>query len=444
MAYLTNGCRPFYKFFIPTQKKEVFMDLDPRCRDKVLLLLEKGVDIPNPLSIHIGREVDPGRISGSGVRIEPGCRIYGRETVLCAGARLGREGPATLENCQLGPNVEFKAGYGRESTFLHGASMGLGAQVREGCLLEEQASGAHCVGLKQTILFPFVTLGSLINFCDCLMAGGTSRRNHSEVGSSYIHFNYTPDGEKTTPTLIGDVSRGVMLNQPPIFLGGQGGIVGPQRIEYGTVLAAGSILRQDVIEENKLVICPAPRGGMTNFTPHVYSGLSRMAEKNIQYLANLTALEQWYEHVRKPFFETEEHGEHLYQGARSRLAMAMAERLKRLRTMSEHMVNSIKDGSADSRASRSKLEFKDNLERIEGLFTDTNATETGAKERDAFLSALDSAGTFRSGAYIESIQALPREVTRQGTQWLNKIVEDYCIKAAAMLPSLKMFRKIIL
>lgn len=53
------------------------------------------------------------------------------------------------------------------------------------------------------------------------MAGGTSRKDHSEVGSSYIHFNYTPDGDKTTPSLICDVPRGVMLNQPPIFLGRQ-------------------------------------------------------------------------------------------------------------------------------------------------------------------------------------------------------------------------------
>ena len=92
--------------------------------------------------------------------------------------------------------------------------MGLGAQVRETCILEEEASGAHCAGIKQTILLPFVTLGSLINFCDCLMAGGTSRQNHSEVGSSYIHFNFTPDGDKTTPSLIGDVPRGVMLAEP--------------------------------------------------------------------------------------------------------------------------------------------------------------------------------------------------------------------------------------
>ncbi len=116
--------------------------------------------------------------------------------------------------------------------------MASGAQVREGCILEEEANASHTVGLKQTILFPFVTLGSLINFCDCFMAGGTSRKNHSEVGSSYIHFNYTPNQDKATASLIGDVPKGVMINQAPIFLGGQGGLVGPSRIGYGTVIAA--------------------------------------------------------------------------------------------------------------------------------------------------------------------------------------------------------------
>ena len=34
------------------------------------------------------------------------------------------------------------------------------------------------------------------------MAGGTSRKDHSEVGSSYIHFNFTPDGDKTTRVAV--------------------------------------------------------------------------------------------------------------------------------------------------------------------------------------------------------------------------------------------------
>ena len=184
------------------------MDVEPRSTEKIRLLLEKTVDIPNPLTIDIGEEVPIDQISGKGVKIHPGCRIYGEKTVLSAGCQLGAEAPVTVENCFLGPKVELKGGFFSHSVFLEKASMGMCAHVREGTILEEEASGAHCVGLKQTILFPFVTLGSLINFCDCLMAGGTSRKNHSEVGSSYIHFNYTPNQDKATASLIGDVPRG--------------------------------------------------------------------------------------------------------------------------------------------------------------------------------------------------------------------------------------------
>ena len=199
------------------------MELQPDCKEKVARLIDKGVRIPNPLTLDIGQEVSVDRISGESVVIYPGCRIYGEKTVVSAGARIGYEGPVTIDNCRIGPKVEVKGGYFNNSVFLEGANMGLGAQVREACILEEEASGAHCVGLKQTILFPFVTLGSLINFCDCLMAGGTSRQNHSEVGSSYIHFNFTPDGDKTTPSLIGDVPRGVMLERPPSSSAARGG-----------------------------------------------------------------------------------------------------------------------------------------------------------------------------------------------------------------------------
>ena len=309
------------------------MDLKPRSYDKIARLIEKGVDIPNPLTLDMGEEVNIDQISGKGVRIYPGCRIYGKETVISTGAQIGYEGPVTIEDCQIGPMVELKGGYFKRAVFLEKANMGLGAHVRDGCILEEQAKGAHCVALKQTILFPFVTLGSLINFCDCLMAGGTSRKNHSEVGSSYIHFNFTPDGDKTTPSLIGDVPRGVMLNQPLIFLGGQGGIIGPLRLGYGNVVSAGTILRRDLLEDNKLVIGKFSRGVIREFIPMVYSRLSRVVRNNIYYLANLMALEQWYINVRSSFFKAQEFGELMYAGVLDKLAMAKEERIKRLKTM---------------------------------------------------------------------------------------------------------------
>ncbi len=292
----------------------------PESHEKISLLIDKGVDIPNPGTIDIGAEVNVDQISGKGVKIYPGCRIYGRKTVISEGCKLGYEGPVTLEDCRLGAGVELKGGFFSKSVFLEKANMGMGAHVREGCILEEQVSGAHTVGLKHTILFPFVTLGSLVNFCDCLMAGGTSRSNHSEVGSSYIHFNFTPDADKTTPSLLGDVPRGVMLNQPPIFLGGQGGIIGPVRLGFGNVIAAGTILRHDYPGDNQLIFEQAPASSVKNYVPAAYPGIRRVVENNILYLANLKALEFWYTGVRKHFLEAQEFGSLLYSGAMEQLS----------------------------------------------------------------------------------------------------------------------------
>jgi bifunctional UDP-N-acetylglucosamine pyrophosphorylase/glucosamine-1-phosphate N-acetyltransferase len=106
------------------------------------------------MTLYLDDDVQVEQISGNGVTLFPGCRIYGSETVISRGAQLGFEGPVTVENCQIGPGVELKGGYFRKTVFLEKANMGLGAHVREGSILEEQSGGAHCVGLKQTILFP--------------------------------------------------------------------------------------------------------------------------------------------------------------------------------------------------------------------------------------------------------------------------------------------------
>ncbi len=415
------------------------MELKPRCYDKIVQLVEKGVDIPNPLTLDIGEEVNTDLISGDGVRIYPGCRIYGEDTVISAGCQIGYEGPATVEACQLGPKVELKQGYFKKSVFLEKANMSLGAHVREGCILEEEANGAHCVGLKQTILFPFVTLGSLINFCDCLMAGGTSRKDHGEVGSSYIHFNFTPDGDKTTPSIIGDVPRGVMLNRPPVFLGGQGGIVGPVRTGFGNVVAAGTILRTDILEDNKLVIGRAHRGRVIDFVPKSYLGLSRIVANNIIYLANLAALEQWYLHVRKRFFSTQEFGEHIHAGLLDKVSLAKKERIKRLEAMAGEMPHAL-EGDEKVRGTTAKMQFHDHIGQISRLFQSSAVAEKLADGRDRFLEALFTHYGNYDGGYIEIIQSLPDALSKEGTLWLDRVVEEFCNRVKIILPAMNLFK----
>jgi bifunctional UDP-N-acetylglucosamine pyrophosphorylase/glucosamine-1-phosphate N-acetyltransferase len=411
------------------------VELRPALRDKIKRLMEKGVNFPNPLAIDIGDEVDIDRISGNGVKIYPGCRIHGDKTVISAGALIGREGPATIDNCQLGPRVELKGGYFNQSVFLEQSNLGLGAQVREGCILEEEASGAHCVGLKQTILFPFVTLGSLINFCDCLMAGGTSRKNHSEVGSSYIHFNFTPDGDKTTASLLGDVPRGVMLNQPPIFLGGQGGIVGPLRLGFGNVVAAGCVLREDILQDRQLISVKPPVERTTDLRPRSYPSLTRIVRNNFVYLANLAALEQWYTHVRQPFFREQELGELVYRGALEKLAMATGERFKRIEDMAGKLADSLAEGADDP----GRRELSENAGRLRELFAGGTAQQAGREQRDRFLAGLQQNRNQGAG-YIETIQRLPAEVLLEGTQWLDQIVDGITRLLASLVSSMGLAR----
>ena len=414
------------------------MDFKPKSHEKIQQLLDKGVEIPNPGTLDIGNDVNVDQISGDGVRIYPGCRIYGGKTVISSGCKLGYEAPVTIEDCQLGSKVELKGGFFSKSVFLEKANMGMGAHVREGCILEEEAGGAHSVGLKQTILFPFVTLGSLINFCDCLMAGGTSRSNHSEVGSSYIHFNFTPDADKTTASLLGDVPRGVMLNQPPIFLGGQGGIIGPARLGFGNVVAAGSVLRHDYPGDNQLIFEQAPAGSVKNYRQAAYPGIGRVVKNNILYLANLTALEMWYTHIRKPFLEAQPFGLLLYAGVLEQLAAGKKERLKRLKAMAQKAVASGKDVPA-------RRELHEKISLIEELFTGKipDVLSRTDPSREIFLNDFEKIAGGNRTNYIETIQGMPAAVSSKGVAWLSGIVDALAQKAAQAVPSMALIKKIM-
>jgi len=267
-------------------------------RSRIETMIERGVQFVDPSQVYIDAAVRPERVC-AGVVIHPGCRLIGDRTFIGPNSEVGCEGPATLHNAVLGEGVRVDAGFLDGAVLLDRSRAGWGAHFRPGTLLEEEASTAHAVGLKHTILLSFVTLGSLINFCDCLMAGGRSRQDHSEVGSGFIHFNFTPWGErgdKATPSLVGDVVSGVFLRERRIFLGGSGGLVGPGKVGYGAIVGAGQVTREPVPEDTILV-----RRGPDIELRRKHGSLGRTEPKlshNLEYIAQLRALRSWYEHVR--------------------------------------------------------------------------------------------------------------------------------------------------
>jgi UDP-N-acetylglucosamine/UDP-N-acetylgalactosamine diphosphorylase len=394
---------------------------------QVHTLLERGLVIHRPEAVEIAPDVRVERLA-PGVVLHAGCKLAGAATSIGPGCVLGAEAPMTVVNCQLGRGVALKGGYAEGATFLDGANVGSGAHLRPGTLLEEEAHAAHTVGLKQTILLPYVTLGSLINFCDLLMAGGTDRKNHSEVGSSYIHFNYTPHQDKATPSLLGDVPHGVMLDQPAIFLGGQGGLVGPCRIGFGCVVPAGIVWRGDAPEDgmllqpeqNTMARAMQPR----QFKAGSFKSVARIVKNNLLYLGNLRALEQWYRHARRPFLNRDVWALACVEGALLRLRECIEERIKRIGELAARMPRSQELARQSGCAAAPWLAEQEKLQRqwpaLEIALKQPPVDELGAEERGQLVGALLK---HMGGSFVDAVRALPPEARRNGTAWLQKIVE---------------------
>lgn len=393
-------------------------------------LLEHGVIIPCLESVEIADDIRPERIA-PGVILHAGCRLSGAETSIGPGCEIGAEAPATISNCQLGRGVRLEGGFFSNATFLDGAHMGSGAHVRGGTLIEEQAGAAHSVAFKQTILFPFVTAGSLINFCDGLMAGGTDRRNHSEIGSSYIHFNFTPHQDKATASLIGDVPRGVMLDQPPIFLGGQGGLVGPARIEFGVVIPAGVIVRHDILDREHVVIPPAPSATSRSFMPGAYRAIQRIVHNNLAFIGNVLALREWYRYARRETLDADMFAGFCWQGALQRIEDAFEERVRRMRELAERMPRSLEIARRDPRFAlpdrilAQQQALIDRWPAIEDALRNGPPPNLGERERDAFLRVWTA--TPDSQPHVRRLAELPADKKQLGSAWLQAIV-DWAIR----------------
>jgi len=387
----------------------------------VRALLLRGVEMPDPAQVFVDESVVPERIAASAV-LHPGTRLTGTLTSIGPGTVVGAEGPATLQHVQAGHGVKVRSGYLNGCVLLDGAETGGNAHIRPGTILEEQASCAHAVGMKQTVLLPFVTLGSLINFCDCLMAGGTSRKNHSEVGSSYIHFNFTPHGDKATPSLIGDVPHGVRLNQPPIFLGGQGGLVGPARVAYGVITAAGIVQRKDALQAGALYA-----GGETGrarapqpYPLGKYGSMTRIIRNNLLYIGNLRALLAWYRRARIHTMRGDLFREACRIGAIEQLDAGLKERIKRLQDLAEKMPASIALWEDESAVVAQQRNFMERWPQLKARLKSELPDTVGAAARERFLSEWTM---LSATSHIEAVRQLSDTAGAAATEWLQAIVD---------------------
>ena len=395
-------------------------------RQRVFELRDRGVDVWGPERVYVAAEVPL-------ENIEPGAvirqaNLSGPELQIGRGARIGVSGHAHVANCQIGRDVELGAGTYDTATILDGARVRGFAELRPGTLLEEQVEAAHSVAFKNTVLTATVVVGSLINYCDLFMSGGTSRENHSEVGSGVVHFNFDPRGDKWG-SLIGDV-RGLLLRSAPIFVGGQCGLVAPLQVGFGSVTAAGSVVRSN-IEDNRLHFENAEGRSIENFDPEIYAGLRPKFLTTALLIGNLRALDRWYELVRLPF--AEDYQKPLYRAAQQQCRIHIAERIQRLQKIIDKLDRSITKSSesGDDRLIACQDEHRRLIEHREKIVAIlTSEPELSAVPAE-FLGPYEKARRVLS--HIDAVRQVSEEAAQSAAGWIYSVAREPAARLGELL-----------
>jgi UDP-N-acetylglucosamine/UDP-N-acetylgalactosamine diphosphorylase len=400
---------------------------------RLIRLSESGVRFPCGTSnIFVDEAVDLRRIE-AGTALYPGCRIHGPKTLIRSGSKVGLQGVCILKDMVLDREVSLGSGSFEKSVLLKGVKLGSSIRVRENCLLEEGCELSFSVDVKETFLLSHVVLGSEINFCDLFMAGGTGRKDHSEVGSGVIHFNFTPfgkSGDKTTASLIGDVVNGVFYRSKRIFIGGHSSLVGPLKIGYGAVVAAGSRVTSDV-KENTLCFGEGLKGGeVMDFDFLRYNSIRRKVKHNVEYIAQLAALWHWYDHARRLAENT------VVGTALARIEEGIKTRIDRLDTLQSYMKESIaRNRAMNENALVSQQEtflrtwpgFKEKLLGFKDVQGDRSA-------RDGLKEKIENAAQ-RHDDFVSLIQQeLDEEGWAQGVCWLKSIKDHLSEGSGELAP----------
>ena len=366
--------------------------------ERIRVLEDKGVVIVDPGQTYIGPEVNLDRIYEGSV-LFPGCRLTGKRTLVGTSAQIGTEGPAAIHDTVVGAGAEIGSGFLTDTTLLPMAKVGANAHFRGGTLLEEYATTAHCVGLKQSILMYSVTLGSLINLCDVLISGGSSRKEHTEVGSGFIHFNFTPwgkNGDKATPSLVGNVTEGVFLDQKRIFLGGLSGMVDPASIGFGAMTVAGQVIRRPVGDCTMHGETGRNIDSACSFSGIAFSDkrFRKIYDRNVEFLAQLHALREWYLKVRM---------ERSRQGGDDELSLVLAGAVETI-------------GSC----------MKERVSRFNALAAEWSLEPVDPAVLEKQAASLPTSVDWKEElAYDEWIRTLGKEERRRLHDWLSDVTGDF-------------------
>jgi hypothetical protein len=256
-----------------------------------------------------------------------------------------------------------------------------------------------------------------------LLTGGSSRNDHSEVGSGSVHFNFDPRGDKFG-SLMGDAT-GCLLKSRRIFVGGNSGVVAPVHLDFGVVVAAGSMVRKDV-SENQLSAGDTP-GQIGDYDFDRYFDLSRKFYTTAKLVGNLHALRAWYQKVRLPHSELAD--KPLYLAADGEFDRHIRHRVKELAKVIGKLERSLsKPGknSQDRLFCEQHRRLIENNEHISSLLV-------REEYADAPASLIAEYENLRNGrSHTDSVRSLTPKASQVAADFLHEIAARPCLEMRAL------------
>lgn len=188
-------------------------------------------------------------------------------------------------------------------------------------------------------------------------------------------------------------------------------MVGPLRLNYGIVVAAGTILRKDELRPNRLIYGGAGKAGNIAVRVGRFSDASRIVINNLAYIANLIALRHWYREVRALFIGVD-FPQALLEGLLLVVHSAVSERMRRLKELADKLKAAGNPALADA--------WQEIEEEIEAQMENGGDPKLRDSFKEKLLTVIAQAGK----DYIGAIQSLKAEESGQGTAWLQGIVDN--------------------
>jgi acetyltransferase-like isoleucine patch superfamily enzyme len=379
-------------------------------RSRLTILAEKGVKVWGPERVYVSSEVSLNQIAPGATLMN--AVVSGSTTSIGSGAQIGTSGMARIHEAKIGRSVVLGAGIYENCILLQGAKARGFAEFRQGTVLEEDAETGHNVALKNTFMTVGSVAGSSINFCDVLLSGGSSRKDHSEVGSGVVHFNFDPRGDKYG-SLLGDAT-GCLLRSRRVFVGGNSGIVAPVHLQFGVVLAAGSTLRHS-LPENTL------SGGDATVIERGYdfdrySDLTRKFIITAKLVGNLRALCAWYRQVRQLCADSDVRV--LYEAAEQEIDRHVKTRAKEVSQVISRLDTSLSKPRItedDRKFDAQHRKLIANRERINSLLMQ----EPDASAPSILLT--EYARNRRDQEHAEAVRRLSPEASEEAGRWIREI-----------------------